>query len=217
MDINLIIIIFIICICFLFFFITILKFFKGKKKSKKNKEKTKDKSSTEDEQVSSVVLKPEKKIQKVINAKKLKEQAPNARVKPVFTKEQIEQENREQLEKALEKNKKNFNQQNNLFFPPFFQPESQNMPNLNFPTKLDIKPKSEGNKNNTNFLNLSEVPFPKPAKAEISIKSDRFVDVLKEKGIIDEAVEFGESLVVKDAIETPASKKDMKKKRQKWL
>ena len=196
----------IIAVCVVFFLVAVFSILKKKGKKDKKKKKSNPEPGKEPE------IKPEKlqKKEPKINKKKLEEMAKNeATVAPVFSKDELEAERQKELSEQLEKSKASNPRQNTIPFPGFGA-------GIPFPTNIQGKPKP------LKINPTPQKPVVQPMVStenyvEVKQEDKDFVEALKKKGIIDKKASFGESLIIKEAIETPASKKEMKQKRQKWI
>lgn len=201
-----------------------------KKKGKKDKKAKKSKDSKPKDNGDAPALTKTPREPK-INKKKLKEAAAkDAVIEPAFDKEQLEKEREEALKKELEKNKQNQMPKNQYMFPgmPSFPFPSTSSGMRTMPTsiapKTTIMPTSSATSLKTTEPKTSSVPFSsivassKKSTPQVLKKEEaEFVDILKDMGAIKPEASFGESLMIKEAVDTPAAKKEMKRKREKWM
>ena len=215
MDSSTIIIIAILCVVVVFFLFATFKIF-GNKKSKEKKPKKvkqkKQKSTEEDVVVPAKVAKPK------INKTKLKEMASkDAKVEPAFSKEELEKERQEKLQNELEKNRENARQANPFMFPGMPFPIQPPMPTPTRSSTPVLPQKRQENRLVKTYEHKLSTESLVKSPLEEQKENEEFIKALQQKGIIKKNLTFGESLIIKEAIDTPASKKEMKKKRQKWL
>lgn len=211
MEPTTIVLIAIISAVVLFFFVATFKIFSKKKKDGGKKSKGKSAALSEQDMPE---MPKENKAPK-INKKKLQEMASkDAKIEPAFSKEELDKERAEELQKELEKNKANAKPQNPFMFPnmPFPMPTRTNNPGnpIPMPTRMPSMPSPRPQPQ------IRQETITVPATKEAKENAE-FIKALQEKGVIKKELSFGESLMIKEAIDTPASKAEMKKKRQKWM
>ena len=206
-----IVLIFIIGVVFVFFLFQSFKVF-HKKKDRKKKVK-KEKKEKKDDEVD-LAKKPK---QPKININKLKKAQDNQpSVRPLYNANELEQERINEIRKTVEKNKSTVRAQNQFMFPGFSFPSQPSFQNRTINNQTIANKVENNNKDKfisvetSNDLNFKEVDF-------IKSEDKDFIEALKQSGAINKNNSFGESLIIKEAIDTPAAKAAMKKKRQKWL
>ena len=203
-----IVLIFIIGVVSVFFLFQTFRIF-HKNKSKKKKEKKEAKS----DQVN-LAKKPKQPKININKLKNVQENQPS--VRPLYNANELEQERVNEIRKTVEKNKASTRAQNQFMFPGFHFPTQPGFQNKAINNQTVANEDEKNNKNKflsvetNNNLDFKTVDFIK--------KEDKdFIEALKQSGAINKKNSFGESLIIKEAVDTPAAKAAMKKKRQKWL
>ena len=208
----------IVAFCVIFALVVLLKIFKKKPKSAERKAKKSGDKVPGHPKADVVKAEKMKKAVAKINKEKLKKIESNSpHAVPVFSREELDNERIEQIKKDVEKDMSH--QKKPGAFPGFGPsnfsfpfPNSANKPAQTAPKPIQMKtyPSQAIGPTITNKIN------PTPPQ---QVKKDDvdFVKMLKKKGIVKQEQSFGESLIIKEAIDTPASKKNMKKKREMWL
>ena len=201
----------IVAICAIVFLVAVYKILgKGKKGSKKEKKAKAPKKAKQSSEVKTEDLKP---IAPKINKEKLKKiESESAKIEPAFSKEELDRELAEKLEKEAEKSKAAAQQ--TFTYPNFNAGAFKFQPN---PTQPTFQPQQKPKNPFATTIIKTEEPNPVVAPVEAKKEDKDFVQLLKERKIIKKEQSFGESLMVKEAIDTPVSKNEMKKKRQKWI
>jgi len=207
----------IVVACAIILFVAIFSILKkkSKKSSKAGKSKTTGGGMPKADVVKETGVKLEKMQSKApkINKEKLKKiEDESAKVQPVFSKDELESERIEQIQKEIQKDLSN--QKRPQMFPGFNpQGFSFPMPQRPFPQQPIQNPEPDFQSMPISNEKSSSVSIPVEAKDE----DKDFVEMLKKRGVVNQNQSFGESLIIKEAIDTPASKQAMKKKRQKWM
>lgn len=195
----------IVSICVVVFLVAVFSILKKKKGGKKEKKASEPKSDE---------VKPEtlKKREPKINKKKLEQMASSeSKVAPAFSKDELEEERKKALAEQIEKSKASNTARQGMPFPNFGGNFQFPMPNMQKPLKVAPTPSSiPVSRPVPTMQKLQEVP-------EVKQEDKDFVEALKQRGVIERNKSFGESLIIKEAIETPVSKQAMKQKRNKWM
>ena len=197
----------IVIFCVMVFVVALFKIFKKKGKSEKKEKKPK---TDDPQQADSVDSGKMQKKEPRINKKKLKQiENGSSKIEPAFSKEELEKEREEALKKEEEKVKQ----------------QQQRTPSFNggAPFRFPVMPQNQNNMVQNHQpepkITFSATRQQKAEEIPIEVKKEDkdFVEILKQKGIVKKEQSFGESLIIKEAIDTPAAKETMKKKRQKWM
>ena len=223
MDIGTIVGIVIAVIGVSIFLFSARSMFKKKGKKEKGKKKAKESNKNQDAVVDASVFDKKEKKPK-INVSKLKKEAGlSSKVEPAFKKEDVEAERLQKVKEEVEKNRAQEKQTAKFPFQnmPFGGNRmSQMQPGTNplmMPKKTISQPSIQKNVSTHNSVQNVTEQLAAVVGKQKQQEDEAFVEILKNRGAIKKNQSFGESLMVKEAIDTPVAKEEMKKKRNKWM